>query len=143
MRWIIYTLLAYILIAGSNEHLFATTIVYGEEAPINDKEFSGVNAVEAEEENKEIRIKKDEFDEIVGQLQGMKALLESMKQDYDTRFKEMREKITVLEKENTELKKPQLEPAGAIHEWPLQVPMVFFLVLYFLSLERQSFFASP
>ena len=120
MRWIIYTLLAYILIAGSNEHLFATTIVYGEEAPINDKEFSGVNAVEETEEGtKEIRIKKDEFDEIVGQLQGVKALLESMKQDYDTRFKEMQKKIVVLEKENTELKKTPLEPVGAIHELPL------------------------
>ncbi|HHT9123338.1 MAG TPA: hypothetical protein ACFYEF_10770, partial [Candidatus Wunengus sp. YC63] len=102
MRWIIYTLLAYILIAGSNEHPFATTTVYGEVTSTTDKESSGVNAVEeAEEENKEIRIKKDEFDEIVGQLQGMKALLENMKQDYDTRFKEMQEKIVVLEKENT------------------------------------------
>ena len=78
-----------------------------------------MNAVEeAEEGTKEIRIKKDEFDEIVGQLQGMKALLENMKQDYDTRFKEMQEKIAVLEKENTELKITQLEPAGAIHELP-------------------------
>jgi len=120
MRWIIYTLLAYILIAGSNEHPFATTVVYGEEAPIDDKEFSRVNAIEeAEEENKEIRIKKDEFDEIVGQLQGMKALLENMKQDYDIRFKEMQEKIVVLEKENTELKKTPLEHVGAIHELPL------------------------
>ena len=120
MRWIIYTLLAYILIAGSNEHPFAPAVIYGEEAPITDKEFSGVNAVEeAEEEAKEIRIKKDEFDEIVGQLQGMKAFLESMKHDYDTRFKEMQEKIAVLEKENTELKITQLEPVGAIHELPL------------------------
>src|SRR3972149_266857 len=99
MRWIIYTLLAYLLIAGSNEHPFATTTVYGEATSTADKKLSGVNAVEeAEEENKEIRIKKDEFDEIVGQLQGMKALLESMKQDYDTRFKAMQEKISVLEK---------------------------------------------
>ncbi len=123
MRWIIYTLLAYILIAGSNEHPFATTTVYGEVTSTTDKEFSGVNAVEkaedAEEENKEIRIKKDEFDEIVGQLQGMKALLENMKQDYDTRFKEMQEKIVVLEKENTKLKITQSEPVGAIHESPL------------------------
>src|SRR3989337_717187 len=120
MRWIIYTLLAYILIAGSNEHPFATTTVYGEVTSTTDKEFSGVNAVEeAEEGSKEIRIKKDEFDEIVGQLQGMKALLENMKQDYDTRFKEMQKKIVVLEKENTELKKTPLEPVGAIHELPL------------------------
>jgi len=120
MRWIIYTLLAYILVAGSNEHPFATTTVYGEVTSTTDKESSGVNAMEeAEEENKEIRIKKDEFDEIVGQLQGMKALLENMKQDYDTRFKEMQEKIVVLEKENTKLKISQSEPVGAIHESPL------------------------
>ena len=60
---------------------------------------------ETAEGTKEIRIRKDEFDEIVGQLQGMKSLLESMKHDYDTRLKEMQEKIAVLGKENTELKK--------------------------------------
>ena len=120
MRWIIYTLLAYILIAGNNEHPFATTLVYGEEAPTTDKESSPINVIEkAEEGTQEIRIKKDEFDEIVGQLQGMKAFLESMKHDYDTRFKEMQEKIAVLGKENTELKKTPLEPVGAIHELPL------------------------
>ena len=120
MRRISYILFLCILIVVRGERLFDPDVVYGEEAPITDKEFSGVNAVEeAEEGTKEIRIRKDEFDEIVGQLQGMKALLESMKHDYDTRFKEMREKITVLEKENTELKKPQLDPAGAIHESPL------------------------
>ncbi|MDO8744286.1 MAG: hypothetical protein Q7J76_04190, partial [Candidatus Brocadiaceae bacterium] len=104
MRRISYILFLCILIAVRGERLFTLDLIYGEEAPIADKEFSGVNAVEAEEENKEIRIKKDEFDEIVGQLQGMKALLENMKQDYDTRFKEMQKKITTLEKENSELK---------------------------------------
>ena len=99
MRRISYILFLCILIVVRGERLFDPDVVYGEEAPITDKEFSGVNAVEeAEEENKEIRIKKDEFDEIVGQLQGMKALLESMKQDYDTRFKAMQEKISVLKK---------------------------------------------
>ncbi|MBM2835659.1 MAG: hypothetical protein HW406_2820 [Candidatus Brocadiaceae bacterium] len=120
MRRISYILFLCILIVVRGERLIAPAVIYGEEAPITDKEFSGVNAgEEAEEENKEIRIKKDEFDEIVGQLQGMKALLENMKQDYDTRFKEMQEKIVVLEKENTELKKTPLEPVGAIHELPL------------------------
>src|SRR3989304_5964052 len=120
MKLLSYILLLCILIVVRGERLFDPDVVYGEEAPITDKEFSGVNAVEeAEEENKEIRIKKDEFDEIVGQLQGMKALLENMKQDYDTRFKAMQEKISVLEKENTELKKTPLEPVRAIHELPL------------------------
>lgn len=100
MRWIIYTLLAYILIAGSNEHPFATTIVYGEEAPTTNKESSTINVIEeVEEGTKEIRIRKDEFDEIAGQLQGMKAVIENMKQDYEARLKEMQEKIAALEKE--------------------------------------------
>src|SRR3989338_8290145 len=120
MRRISYILFLCILVVVRCERLFYHDVVYGEEAPITDKEFSGVNAVEGTEEGtKEIRIRKDEFDEIVGQLQGMKALLESMKQDYDTRFKEMQEKFAILEKENTELKITQLEPAGAIHELPL------------------------
>src|SRR3990170_8223106 len=120
MRQISYILFLCILVVVRGEQHSDPNVVYGEETPITDKESSGMNAVEeAEEETKEIRIKKDEFDEIVGQLQGMKALLESMKQDYDTRFKEMREKITVLEKENTELKKTPLEHVGAIHELPL------------------------
>src|SRR3972149_592145 len=120
MKLLSYILLLCILIASRGERLFDPDVIYGEEAPITDKEFSGVNAgEEAEEGTKEIRIRKDEFDEIVGQLQGMKALLENMKQDYDTRFKEMQEKITVLDKENTELKKAHLEPVVAIHELPL------------------------
>ncbi|HHT9116584.1 MAG TPA: hypothetical protein ACFYEL_08965, partial [Candidatus Wunengus californicus] len=120
MRRISYILFLCILVVVRGERLFDPDVVYGEEAPITDKEFSGVNAVEGTEEGtKEIRIRKDEFDEIVGQLQGMKALLESMKQDYDTRFKEMQEKFAILEKENTELKITQLEPAGTIHELPL------------------------
>jgi hypothetical protein len=40
----------------------------------------------------------DEFDEIAGQLQGMKVVLENMKQDYEMRLKEMQEKIATLEK---------------------------------------------
>jgi hypothetical protein len=120
MRRISYILFLCILIVVGGGRLFDPDVVYGKEAPITEKEFSGVNAVEeAEEGTKESRIRKDEFDEIVGQLQEMKALLENMKQDYDTRFKEMQEKIIVLEKENTELKKTPLETAGAIHELPL------------------------
>src|SRR3990167_4983278 len=106
MRWIIYTLLAYLLIAGSNEHPFDTTTVYGEVTSTTDKDSQPTSTTEGQEETeegtKDIRIEKDEFDEIVGQLQGMKAILENMKRDYDTRFKEMQEKIAVLEEENTD-----------------------------------------
>ena len=124
MRQISYILFLCILVVVRGEQHSDPNVVYGEETPITDKESSGMNAVEeAEEETKEIRIKKDEFDEIVGQLQGMKALLESMKQDYDTRFKEMQEKIAILVKENTELKITQLEPVGANGRSPQQLPI--------------------
>jgi len=110
MKRLYYLLLVCILFAGN-----PPSSVYSE----TNKDSTPVTVTEGtEEDTKEIRIKKDEFDEIVGQLQGMKAILENMKQDYDTRFKEMQGKIAVLEKENTELKKNQLEPAGAIHELP-------------------------
>src|SRR3990167_4041381 len=115
-----YILLLCILIASREERLFALDEVYGEEVPITNKDYQSPDTTEGVEEGaEEIRIRKDEFDEIVGQLQGMKALLENMKQDYDTRFKEMQEKIVVLEKENTKLKITQSEPVRAIHESPL------------------------
>ncbi|MBI2470723.1 MAG: hypothetical protein HYV59_05705, partial [Planctomycetes bacterium] len=122
MRWIIYTLLACTLIEGSDGRPFVTAMVYGEVISTTDKDSQQTSNPEGQEVTaegtKEIRIRKDEFDEIVGQLQGMKTLLENMKQDYDTRFKEMKEKIATLEKEKTELEKKQLEPTGAIHELP-------------------------
>ncbi|WKZ17556.1 MAG: hypothetical protein QY310_08925 [Candidatus Jettenia sp. CY-1] len=61
-----------------------------------------------EEDTNSICIKKDEFNEIIGQLQGMRDLLEEMKQDYDSRLKEMQEKIATLEKEKTELEKEKI-----------------------------------
>ena len=83
--------------------------VYSEGIPIANKDSQTTDVVEGTEEGaKEIRIKKDEFEEIVEQLQGMKELLVNMKQDYDTRFQEMQEKIATLEKEKAELKKTQL-----------------------------------
>ena len=83
-----YILLLCILIASREERLFALDEVYGEEVPITNKDYQSPDTTEGVEEGaEEIRIRKDEFDEIVGQLQGMKALLENMKQDYDTRFK--------------------------------------------------------
>jgi len=94
--------------------------VYGEDLQTTNNESRIINTANGtEEDQKEIRIKKDEFDEIVGQLQGMKTILENMKQDYDIRFKEMQEKIATLEKEKAELEKTQLESVEAIHELPL------------------------
>ncbi|GAB64091.1 conserved hypothetical protein [Candidatus Jettenia caeni] len=61
-----------------------------------------------EEDTNSICIKKDEFNEIIGQLQGMRDLLEEMKQDYDSRLKEMQEKIATLEKEKTEPEKEKI-----------------------------------
>ncbi len=103
-----YLFLACILIAGS-----APASVYSETrhdtVPVAHTEG-------AEDGAKEIRIQKDEFDEIVGQLQGMKGMLENMKQDYDLRLKEMQKKIAALEKENSGLKNAQSTTVGAIHE---------------------------
>src|SRR3989338_10713559 len=112
--------LSYLLFVCVLFRMSVISCVYGEDLPTANSESRITNTANGtEEDQKEIRIKKDEFDEIVGQLQGMKAILENMKQDYDTRFKEMQEKIAILVKENTELKKTQLEPVGAIHELPL------------------------
>jgi hypothetical protein len=87
----------------------SVSFVYSEGIPTANKDSQTTDAVEGTEEGaKEIRIKKDEFEEIVEQLQGMKELLVNMKQDYDTRFQEMQEKIATLEKEKAELKKTQL-----------------------------------
>lgn len=61
-----------------------------------------------EEDTNSICTKKDEFNEIIGQLQGMRDLLEEMKQDYDSRLKEMQEKIATLEKEKTEPEKEKI-----------------------------------
>ena len=54
----------------------------------------------------------DKFDEIVSQLQGMKAVLENMKQDYETRLKEMQEKIAVLEKERAQTTEKVSQPTS-------------------------------
>jgi hypothetical protein len=112
MRWISYILFLCILGAVKGERLFAPDEVYGEEAQATDKDSQTMRDTEGpqegtEEGTKEIRIRKDEFDEIVEQLQGMKALIENMKQYYDTRLKVMQDKIAVLEKEKTALEKMQ------------------------------------
>lgn len=87
----------------------SVSFVYSEIIPIAGKDSQTTDAVEGTEEGaQEIRINKDEFEEIVEQLQGMKELLVNMKQDYDTRFQEMQEKIATLEKEKAELEKTQL-----------------------------------
>lgn len=62
-------------------------------------------------DSKEIRIRKDEFEEIVEQLQGMKELLLNMKQDYEERLRKMQEKITALEKERTQTTDIVSQPA--------------------------------
>ncbi|MEB2308848.1 MAG: hypothetical protein OZ917_06040 [Candidatus Brocadiaceae bacterium] len=110
MRQINYLVLICILISSGSGRLFALDTGNGDVG----KDFLPVSTLEEEEreetsENtKEIRIRKDEFDEIVGQLQGMKELLVNMKQDYDNRFKEMQDKIAILEKEKTMLEKEKI-----------------------------------
>ncbi|MBM4066520.1 MAG: hypothetical protein FJ266_12925 [Planctomycetes bacterium] len=66
----------------------------------------------------------DEFDEITGQLQGMKAILENMKQDYETRLKEMQEKISILEKENTKTTKKDVKMISTSEEKRANEPRI-------------------
>ncbi|MFN3532703.1 MAG: hypothetical protein ACK41Q_09385 [Candidatus Brocadia sp.] len=113
MKLLSYILLLCILIASRGEWLFAIAKVYGEVTSTTDKDSQPMSITEGQEEtaedSKEIRIRKDEFEEIVEQLQGMKELLVNMKRDYDIRFKEMQEKIATLEKEKTALKKEKIQ----------------------------------
>ncbi len=108
MRRIFYLLIFYLFIISIGSYAYSETI------STNGKDSQQMNFTEELEESpevtEEIRIRKDEFDEIVEQLQGMKALLENMKQDYEVRLNEMQEKIAVLEKERTQLKEKTLQP---------------------------------
>ncbi len=98
MRRLNYTLSVCILLVS---HGYCA---HSEARSIDKKDYQLINVAEEDDENtKEIRIRKDEFDEIVGQLQGMKTLLENMKQNFDSRLTEMQEKISALEKEKEQL----------------------------------------
>lgn len=108
MRRLSYILFVCILFGeGAVSRAYSEAIqTFSEESPsINTK-------TETEDATKEIRIRKDEFDEIVNQLQGMKTLLEGMKQEYDTRLAAMQEKIVTLEKEKAKLERTQKEKNG-------------------------------
>ena len=112
--------LSYLLFVCVLFRMSVISCVYGEDLQTTNNESRIINTANGtEEDQKEIRIKKDEFDEIVGQLQGMKTIIENMKMDYDARLTEMQEKIATLEKEKAELEKAQLESVEAIHELPL------------------------
>ncbi|KAB2835272.1 MAG: hypothetical protein F9K48_04580 [Candidatus Brocadia sp.] len=108
MRRIRYLLIFYLFIISIGSYAYSETI------STNGKDSQQMNFTEELEESpevtEEIRIRKDEFDEIVEQLQGMKALLENMKQDYEVRLNEMQEKIAVLEKERMQMKEKAYQP---------------------------------
>ena len=109
MKRLGYILFAWILFIES----ILSSYAYSETEITTDKNLKFTHSQEdSVETQKEILIKKDEFDEIVGQLQGMKTLMEKMKQDYDTRFQELQEKIATLEKEKTELKEERAGREG-------------------------------
>ncbi|UJS18264.1 MAG: hypothetical protein L3J17_04170 [Candidatus Jettenia sp.] len=97
MRRSSYILLICILIIESNVPYAYSEVIKKDSQLISTEEDSDI-----------IRMKKDEFNEIIGQLQGMRNLLEEMKQDYDSRLKEMQEKIATLEKEKTEPEKEKI-----------------------------------
>ncbi len=112
MKLLSYILLLCVFIASRGERLFSLTKVYGKDSLAADKDSQLSSITEEQEETtegqKEITIRKDEFDEIVGQLQSMKEILVNMKQDYDCRFNEMRDKIAALEEEKKTLEKEKL-----------------------------------
>jgi hypothetical protein len=106
MRGLSYILFVLCILFGES----ITSRAYSEAIQTFNEESSLIGTKEeTEKETKEIRIRKDEFDEIVNQLQGMKVLLEDMKQEYDTRLTVMQEKIATLEKEKAKLEKTQKE----------------------------------
>lgn len=115
LNYILYILFLCILIAGGYEWPFSTTKVYGGVTSATDKNSQPMSITEGQEEtsgdSKEIRIRKDEFEEIVEQLQGMKELLLNMKQDYEERLRKMQEKIAALEKERTQTTDIVSQPA--------------------------------
>lgn len=115
MKLLSYILLLCILIVNRGERLFALAKVYGEVTSTTDKDSQPMDITNGQEEtsegSKEIRIRKDEFEEIVEQLQGMKELLVNMKLDYEKRLKEMQEKIAALEKERIQTTGKVPQPA--------------------------------
>ncbi|KKO20023.1 MAG: hypothetical protein DCC43_02725 [Candidatus Brocadia sp.] len=128
MKLLSYIMFFCAIMINSGGWPFLTSRACGDAISKNDEDVLLASAAEEQEETvagaNEIRIRKDEFDEIVGQLQGMKAFLENMKQDYDIRFKEMQEKIATLEKEKTALAKEVTQtakresPSGVIIKTP-------------------------
>lgn len=50
------------------------------------------------------------YSDIAGQLQGMKAVLDDMRQDYERRFGEMQEKITALENKRRQIAENTFQP---------------------------------
>ncbi len=103
MRGLSYILFVFVLFGES-----IISRAYSEAIQAFNEESPSINTgTEREKETKEVRIRKDEFDEIVDQLQGMKAFLEDMKREYDTRLTEMQNKIATLEREKAELEKKQ------------------------------------
>ena len=82
---------------------------YGEATSSVQKDSRTTSSTETSQKSAENH---DEFDEIAGQLQGMKAVIENMKQDYETRLKEMQEKIATLEKERAQITEKVSQPTS-------------------------------
>ena len=84
MRRTHYLLLVVILFA-----FHVQSFAYGESTSSVQKDSRTTSSTEPTQKSTENH---DEFDEIAGQLQGMKDVLENMRQDYEARLKEMQEK---------------------------------------------------
>ncbi|MCF6150250.1 MAG: hypothetical protein E3K37_16545 [Candidatus Kuenenia sp.] len=68
----------------------------------------------------DVRMNKDDFNALMNQLQGMKTLIEEMKQDYNSRLDKMQEKIAALEKEKAQLTE-KISPSPNVSEKPKSI----------------------
>lgn len=91
---------------SSTEPTQRNTENHKEDSEIKEKDREELDIEENDEESE------DGFDEIAGQLQGMKVVLENMKHDYETRLKEMQEKIAALEKERAQITEKVSQPTS-------------------------------
>ncbi|MDR4507757.1 MAG: hypothetical protein MRJ65_05890 [Candidatus Brocadiaceae bacterium] len=112
MRWLLYLLPIYIFIVQN----FVPSVYSEDTSSTGYHNTQPVTTVKGTKETREISMSKGEFTQIMDQLQGMKSLIETMKQDYDIRLNEMQEKIVSLEKEKELLAVKVHQQTSALQE---------------------------
>lgn len=113
MRLKIYILLILIF---TTIHISSVAYTQEKSTGIHQSKQRNFTEVNKGEDSQEIHLKKEEFNEIIDQLAGMKTLLEEMKRDYDSRLHEMQEKIFSLEREKAQLTDDALLSRSVVDE---------------------------